>query len=445
MKVSGPSAVFLNETATFSIKGYDQYYNPIEAPVDMKWSDSNNLGTITANTFIAKKSGETTIKATANGVTESLKVQVIGRDDLSSLSLIPSVSYLSEGATIQLSLNAITKTGANRTISAAGFPMELSGIKGEIVGDQLHVTSLEGSTMGQIVVHYDGFSSMLTLPIGSKTLWADFGDKNLPLTHDVYPVGVTGSVYNINNEVHLQYDFTLGTGNKASYAVLGDPAYPTLIKGVATPGVPVQGAPQKMSLRLFGDNSLNMLRAEVVDSDGDLNRIDIVKSINWNGWQSAEVDLTPYHLTYPIVVQRIYIASAELGQDERAKIGEIYFDDVMFSYKGSLPTLAKNLVKLTIDKKTIEVNGKISKIDQAPVNKAGNTLVPVRFVVEQLGGIVKWDPKEEKVSILRGTQLIDIWIGKQDFILNGTAATLIAPPENMNGRTMVPLRICQKS
>lgn len=441
MKVTGPAAIFLNEKASFLIKGYDEYYNPIAAPADMQWSETSGIGTIESNTFIAKKTGIATIKATANGLTESLKVQVISRADLNSLTLVPSASYLSEGATIQLSLRAVTKSGVTRTISAEGFPMELSGFKGEIMGDQLHVTSLEGSTMGQIVVHYDGFSSMLTLPIGSKTLWADFGAKDLPLSYDAYPAGVTGSVYNINNEIHLQYDFTSGTGNKASYAVLGDPLNPVLIKGIATPGVPVQDDPQKMSLRLFGDNSLNMLRAEVVDADGDLNRIDIVKSINWNGWQSAEVDLTPYHLTYPIVVQRIYIASAELGQDERAKMGEIYFDDVMFSYKGALPALGKNLVKLTINKKTIEVNGKSSRIDQAPLNIAGNTLVPVRFVVEQLGGTIKWNPKEQKVSIIRGTQLIDIWIGKKDFILNGTAATLVAAPQSINGRTMVPLRI----
>jgi hypothetical protein len=285
--------------------------------------------------------------------------------------------------------------------------------------------------MGQITVHYDGFSSMLTLPIGKKTLWADFGNLNLPLSYDAYPSDVTGSVYNINNEIHLKYDFTLGTGNKASYAVLGDP-----IKGA-----PVPGEPQKISLRLFGDNSLNMLRAEVFDANGKLNRIDIVKSISWNGWQTVEADLTAYHLTYPISVQHIYVASPELGQDERAKTGEIYFDDVMFQYKGELPQLSKNQVKLTINKRTIVVNGKSKIVDQAPLNINGNTLVPVRFVIEQLGGAAKWDPKEEKVSILRGSQLIDFWVGKTDFILNGTATTAVAAPQIINSRTMVPLRV----
>jgi hypothetical protein len=238
-------------------------------------------------------------------------------------------------------------------------------------------------------------------------------------------------VYNINNEIHLQYDFNGGTGNKASYAVFGDPAI----------GSPVQGEPQKLSLRLYGDNSLNLLRTEAFDKNGDLKRIDIVKNINWTGWKTVDVDLASLNLAYPISIQHIYVASPDLGQDERAKTGEVYFDDVVFSYKTALPQLSKNQVKLTINKKTIVVNGKSKTIDQAPLNIRGNTLVPVRFVIEQLGGAIKWDPKEEKVSILRGNQLIDFWIGKKDFIMSGTAATSLAAPQIINGRTMVPLRV----
>jgi hypothetical protein len=366
------------------------------------------MGVFEDNVFTAKRTGMATLKASTGAVSQTLPVQVIGRADIESLTLIPSIPNLSEGATIQLSLRVKNKAGVVRTMSAAGFPMEISGFKGEITGDKLHVTSLAGSSMGQIIVHYDGFSSMLTLPIGEKTLWADFGDVNLPLSYDAYPAGVTGSVYNINNEIHLTYDFTLGSGNKASYAVFGDPA-----KGAVVPG-----QPQSMSLRLNGDNSLNMFRAEIFDATGKLTRVDIVKSINWKGWQTVEVDLTPYNMTYPISVQHIYVASPALGQDERALTGEI-----------------------AINKKTILVNGKSKSIDTAPVNFKGTTLVPIRFVTEQLGGTVKWDPKEKKASILHGSQLIDFWVGKKEFIVNGNSATALGAPQMINGRTMVPLRV----
>jgi hypothetical protein len=431
LTLQGPGAVFLNEKAKFTLTGYDEYYNPIEVPADIKWTSTNGTGTFENNVFTAKRTGSATIKATYGAISQTIPVQVIGRADIASLTLVPSIPNLTEGSNIKLSLQVKNKAGVVRTVSAAGFPMEISGFKGEITGDQLHVTSLAGSSMGQIIVHYDGFSSMLTLPIAEKTLWADFGDVNLPLSYDSYPAGVTGSVYNINNEIHLTYDFTLGSGNKASYAVFGDPA-----KGAIVPG-----QPQSMSLRLNGDNSLNMFRAEIFDAAGDLIRVDIVKSINWKGWQTVDVDLTPYKLKYPISVQHIYVASPALGQDERALTGEIAFDDVQFQSKKAIPALNKNQVKLTINKKTILVNGKPKMIDQAPVNLNGTALVPIRFVIEQLGGTVKWDPNEKKATILRGSQLIDFWVGKKDFIVNGNSATALGAPQMINGRTMVPLRV----
>jgi hypothetical protein len=431
LTLQGPNAVFLNEKAKYTLTGYDEYYNPIEVPADIKWTNTNGTGVFDDNVFTAKRTGKTTIKASFGTISQTLPVQVLGRADIASLTLIPSIPNLIEGSTVQLSLRVKNKAGVVRTLSAAGFPMEISGFKGEITGDKLHVTSLAGSSMGQIIVHYDGFSSMLTLPVGEKTLWADFGDVNLPVTYDAYPAGVTGSVYNINKEIHLTYDFTLGTGNKASYAVFGDPK-----KGTIVPG-----QPQSMSLRLNGDNSLNMLRAEIFDAAGKLSRVDIVKSMNWKGWQTVEADLTPYNLTYPISVQHIYVASPAQGQDERALTGEIAFDDIQFHSKKSVPALTKNQVKLTINKKALLVNGKSMTIDQPPVNFNGTTLVPVRFVIEQLGGTVKWDPNERKVSILRGNQLIDFWVGKKDFIINGNSAVALGAPQMINGRTMVPLRV----
>jgi hypothetical protein len=285
--------------------------------------------------------------------------------------------------------------------------------------------------MGQIILHYDGFSSMLTLPIGQKKLWADFSTLTNPVTFISYPTTVTGSVYNVNNEMHLTYDFTQGTGTKAAYAAFGD----------LTKGAPVAGEPQKMAIRVNGDNSLNMLRAELIDADGVANRVDLATSINWTGWRTLEADLTSLHLAYPITVRRIYVASPELGQDERSKVGEIDFDDITFLNKGELPQLSKNQIKLTINKKSMLVNGKNMTMDQAPVIVNGTTLVPVRFVAEQLGGTVTWDDKAKKVTILRGNQLIDFWLGNTEFIFNGTVASSLAAPTLMNGRTMVPLRV----
>jgi Copper amine oxidase N-terminal domain. len=72
-------------------------------------------------------------------------------------------------------------------------------------------------------------------------------------------------------------------------------------------------------------------------------------------------------------------------------------------------------------------------------------LVPIRAIVEALGGTAVWDPTEKKVTVTLGSTTIELWIGKNTARVNGID-TLIDPdnskvvPEIINGRTMLPLR-----
>lgn len=442
-KLVGNTVLFINESASFVIKPYDEYFNPYSGTLALQWSSSNPIGSFEGNVFKTSAKGSSTLTATVGDVKQTVKVQVVGREDLESLKIMSSSSVLMEGQDIQLSLRVRTKTGIERTISASNFPIEMIGFKGEVNGDVVHVTSLAGSTMGQFIIRYDGFSTMLTLPIGQKKLWADFDKLDRPVIFHSYPAEVTGSVAKVvglaadakNNAIQLKYNLTPGSGTKAAYAAFGD----------AGAGVVLEGQPQTISVNVNGDNSLNMVRAEIVDANGDIKRIELAANINWTGWKTLTADLTSHSMVYPIKLKRLYVATAELGQDERVKVGAIAFDDIHFLYKSDLPQVAKNQVKLTIDKTTLVLNGKNVAIDQAPVIVNGSTMVPIRFVVEDLGGSVKWLDSERKVTVLNNNRLIDLWIGNKMITVNGQWVESLTAPFIMNNRTMVPLRVISEN
>ncbi len=114
------------------------------------------------------------------------------------------------------------------------------------------------------------------------------------------------------------------------------------------------------------------------------------------------------------------------------------------------PIYDKNVVKtlkLTIGKKELVVNNtKKVTLDVAPIIKNNRTLVPVRFIVESLGGTVQWDPKERKVTIKLGDTTVELWINNPKAKVNGK--TVWIDPNNHDvkpiimepGRTMIPLR-----
>ena len=78
--------------------------------------------------------------------------------------------------------------------------------------------------------------------------------------------------------------------------------------------------------------------------------------MNWTGWRKVTADVS--NLKSPISIKSIYVANPANGQDERAAKGKINIDDISFIYKGRLPALPKNAIKLTVNKKqaTLIVN-----------------------------------------------------------------------------------------
>jgi len=78
--------------------------------------------------------------------------------------------------------------------------------------------------------------------------------------------------------------------------------------------------------------------------------------------------------------------------------------------------------------------------DQQPIIRSGRTLVPLRFVSEDLGATVHWDDATNSVTMLFGTTRIVLVIGRQEIKVNGVSRRLDVPAQIIGGRTMVPIR-----
>jgi len=100
---------------------------------------------------------------------------------------------------------------------------------------------------------------------------------------------------------------------------------------------------------------------------------------------------------------------------------------------------------LQIGSSTFTVNGETRALDSPPIIKNGRTLVPIRAIVEAMGGSVSWDGTEKKVTITLKNTVIELWINKPQAKVNGELKWIDdtnhkVVPEIINGRTMLPLR-----
>lgn len=89
---------------------------------------------------------------------------------------------------------------------------------------------------------------------------------------------------------------------------------------------------------------------------------------------------------------------------------------------------------------SILVSGKEVKFDTPPVISSGRTLIPVRAIAASLGATVLWDESEQKITIQKGTTVIEFEIGDDSMKVNGNSVSLDVPPQIINGRTVIPLR-----
>ena len=105
-------------------------------------------------------------------------------------------------------------------------------------------------------------------------------------------------------------------------------------------------------------------------------------------------------------------------------------------------------IKLWVGTSTMLINGIKKPIDTEgtkPVIVSGRTLVPIRAIIEALGGNIEWEAKTQKITVVLENDSLELLIGSSKATLNGktlsidnTNATIT--PLIINGRTMVPLR-----
>ena len=107
--------------------------------------------------------------------------------------------------------------------------------------------------------------------------------------------------------------------------------------------------------------------------------------------------------------------------------------------------ITQTVIILQIGSSSFTVNGKTEYLDSPPVIKNSRTLIPIRTIIESLGGSIAWDTVEKKVTINLHTNTIELWIGRPTARVNGVFKPIDSTnpkvvPEIINGRTMLPLR-----
>jgi len=104
----------------------------------------------------------------------------------------------------------------------------------------------------------------------------------------------------------------------------------------------------------------------------------------------------------------------------------------------------KSFILMTINDPNMSVDGILREIDPGrgtvPLIKDSRTLVPIRSIIETMGGTVGWDGGEGKVTLEAYGHSVTMWLNNREIIVDGEAKSMDVAPQTINDRTMLPVR-----
>ncbi|XID91086.1 stalk domain-containing protein [Paenibacillaceae bacterium WGS1546] len=437
--VSGADTLFVGEQATFSLKAYDSYYNPMEpSGLTPTWSIDKQLGAFANGVFTAARPGDATVTVKQGGASDTHGIEILGEAKIAKLLVEPSSTILRPGAVIDMKVKAQLTDGRELPVPASSINWEFRGFTANSKDGKITVAKVQNNvSAGYAIARYDGFGGVAVLTSGTEKLLEDFENATYNVGFTGTPAETAGSASivtgvpgrEMSKVLVMDYDFTVGTGRRFANAVLNEGQ-----------GIAIDGSPSAISIDVMGDGGMQWLRAEFVNGDGKPAYATIADKVDWTGWKNVRFDLAQANLKPGARLNKLYIVNQVENQDERSVQGELAFDNISLIYPGHSP-VAKPTIVMTVGKTDATVDGQPAKLPGAPFVQKGTTFLPLRFVGDSLGAQVVWNAATQRVTVLRGDRMLELWVGKDSMSLNGVRQQMSVAPVVIKGSVYVPVRL----
>lgn len=160
--------------------------------------------------------------------------------------------------------------------------------------------------------------------------------------------------------------------------------------------------------------------------------------IRVNGVQAAV--RTQYPFSYPIDASKLGVGAQQLEvivYDSQGR--EAARKSLKFKTGHPVGELKENEIRMYLGDRFAYTAEGMLQLQAAPYSEKGNTLVPLRFISEQLGAKVKWNAANKSVTIT-GKKTIVLTQDSTQAVVDGKTQQIDAAPRMKNGALFVPLR-----
>ena len=197
----------------------------------------------------------------------------------------------------------------------------------------------------------------------------------------------------------------------------------------------------------FNTNGGNKITSQTVAKNNSVKEptAPIKENFEFAGWYTDKELTTKYDFTEKVT--KSFTLYAKWTEQKQENGGS---EDVINNNSGNENKESSNTIVLTIDEHDALVYGTTKTNDVAPKVVNDRTMLPARFVAENLGATVEWDGEKQLVTITGKTEkqedvIILITIGSDYAKVNGEDVKLDSPAFVENDRTYTPIRFISEN
>ena len=197
----------------------------------------------------------------------------------------------------------------------------------------------------------------------------------------------------------------------------------------------------------FNTNGGNKITSQTVAKDNSVKEptAPIKENFEFAGWYTDKELTTKYDFTEKVT--KSFTLYAKWTEQKQENVGS---EDVVNNNSGNKNKESSNTIVLTIDEHDALVYGTTKTNDVAPKVVNDRTMLPARFVAENLGATVEWDGEKQLVTITGKNEkqedvTILITIGSDYAKVNGEDVKLDSPAFVENDRTYTPIRFISEN
>jgi len=245
----------------------------------------------------------------------------------------------------------------------------------------------------------------------------------------------------------------IGAGIRRDLVSLIFSASSNVVAGNIVQGLRLETISAGVKLRwdtLSGGVGYRVYRSQNANEDG----LSLTEAVV-TGNEFIDVGVLPNTIYYYAVRQVVRGANASTGQREEVgpatnKVA-VTTPSSILGQNLTAPSAGavKKSMLMALNAPGMNVFGNLQEIDPGrdttPLLRKDRTMVPIRAIVEAMGGSAGWEESNRQITLQYRQNTVFMWVDSYNITVNGVQKTMDVAPTIINGRTMVPLRFAAEN